>query len=98
MKWPDLRHLDGYLPPKLEKAYRRQYLKSDTRVAALSMLLVAVAGRLSALLRKSDTVARMGGDEFAVLLTDITQVEEPSKSRRRYLKPSVSPSRLTAEI
>ena len=42
MKWPDLRHLDGYLPPDLEKAYRQQYLKSDVRVAALSMLLLAI--------------------------------------------------------
>jgi diguanylate cyclase (GGDEF)-like protein/PAS domain S-box-containing protein len=42
MKWPDLRHLDGYLPPELEKAYRRQYLKSDVKVAALSMLLLAI--------------------------------------------------------
>jgi diguanylate cyclase (GGDEF)-like protein/PAS domain S-box-containing protein len=42
MKWPNLRQLDGYLPPELEKAYRRQYLKSDVRVAALSMLLLAI--------------------------------------------------------
>jgi diguanylate cyclase (GGDEF)-like protein/PAS domain S-box-containing protein len=42
MKLPDLRHLDGYLPPELEKAYRRQYLKSDVKVAALSMLLLAI--------------------------------------------------------
>ena len=42
MKWPDMRHLDGYLPPELEKAYRRQYLKSDVKVAALSMLLLAI--------------------------------------------------------
>jgi len=42
MKWPNLRHLDGYLPPGLEKAYRQQYLKSDVKVAALSMLLLAI--------------------------------------------------------
>ncbi|MFF5896822.1 putative bifunctional diguanylate cyclase/phosphodiesterase [Streptomyces argenteolus] len=33
-------------------------------------LLVAVAGRLSAALRRSDTAARLGGDEFAVLMED----------------------------
>jgi len=42
MKWPNLRYLDGYLPPELEKAYRQQYLKGDVRVAGLSMLLLAI--------------------------------------------------------
>jgi diguanylate cyclase (GGDEF)-like protein/PAS domain S-box-containing protein len=33
-------------------------------------LLVAIAGRLSALMRDSDTVARLGGDEFVILADD----------------------------
>ncbi|WP_217913477.1 putative bifunctional diguanylate cyclase/phosphodiesterase [Miltoncostaea marina] len=34
-------------------------------------LLVAVAGRLSAVLRPQDTLARLGGDEFVALVEDI---------------------------
>ena len=38
--------------------------------AAGDKLLVAVARRLSALLRQSDTLARVGGDEFVILMPD----------------------------
>jgi diguanylate cyclase (GGDEF)-like protein/PAS domain S-box-containing protein len=42
-------------------------------------LLVAVAGRIQNLLRYEDTLARFGGDEFAVLLE---RVEDPSEAIR----------------
>ncbi|WP_243438276.1 diguanylate cyclase domain-containing protein [Fundidesulfovibrio soli] len=38
-------------------------------------LLQAVAGRLGGLLRKSDTVGRMGGDEFLVILPEVKTPE-----------------------
>ncbi|HEX8695568.1 MAG TPA: EAL domain-containing protein [Longimicrobium sp.] len=46
-------------------------------------LLVAVAGRLTGCLRETDTVARFGGDEFAVLLDDISAVEDALRAADR---------------
>ncbi len=48
-------------------------------------LLQAVGERLVNLLRKGDTVARMGGDEFMLLLPEATQVEDAAKVARKLL-------------
>lgn len=42
-------------------------------------LLVAIAGRLKMKLRSSDTLARIGGDEFVILLEDV--LDEPEAIR-----------------
>jgi diguanylate cyclase (GGDEF)-like protein/PAS domain S-box-containing protein len=42
-------------------------------------LLVIVAERLGGRLRKEDTLARMGGDEFALIATDIVQPKDAAR-------------------
>jgi diguanylate cyclase (GGDEF)-like protein len=39
-------------------------------------VLLSVAGRISGSLRKSDTVSRQGGDEFVVLLPEVTHATD----------------------
>ena len=54
-------------------------------------LLRAVANRLVGLLRKSDTVARMGGDEFMLLLPGITQMEDAAEVALKILRAFQAP-------
>ena len=48
-------------------------------------LLRAVANRLRAVLREGDTIARMGGDEFTVLLGDLNSPDDAAKIAQKLL-------------
>ena len=49
------------------------------------LLLITVAERLREMLRPADTVARIGGDEFVVLLEETTSLEEVTRVAERII-------------
>jgi diguanylate cyclase (GGDEF)-like protein/PAS domain S-box-containing protein len=54
-------------------------------------LLQSVAGRLIACVRRTDTVSRFGGDEFAILLSQIEHAEDAAFSARKILRSLAAP-------
>ena len=54
-------------------------------------LLVTVSQRLKAVLREGDTLARIGGDEFVVILTDLEKSEDCHPLLDRMLLAAASP-------
>ncbi|HEV8490341.1 MAG TPA: EAL domain-containing protein [Candidatus Limnocylindrales bacterium] len=62
--------------------------------AAGDELLIAVAGRIRATVRDADTAARMGGDEFAILLEDASDVLAARATAARILDAIRTPFRL----
>mgnify|MGYP003456316995 FL=1 len=58
------------------------------------MLLQAVANRLKGCVRETDTVARIGGDEFVVLLHSIHASEDADRVSEKILQVLAQPLRL----
>lgn len=54
-------------------------------------VLVIAAKRFVRMLNPSDTVARIGGDEFAIILRDLSTVEKAQKVARRIYKSLTQP-------
>jgi diguanylate cyclase (GGDEF)-like protein/PAS domain S-box-containing protein len=54
-------------------------------------LLKAVASRLKDIMRKSDTVARIGGDEFVVLLPEINDSQNATRAAGKILRSFAGP-------
>jgi diguanylate cyclase (GGDEF)-like protein len=57
-------------------------------------LLVAVADRLSEVVREPDTLARFGGDEFALLIEDLTDEEDAGLVAQRLTDALKAPFRV----
>jgi diguanylate cyclase (GGDEF)-like protein/PAS domain S-box-containing protein len=58
------------------------------------LLLKEVAARLKRCLRTEDTVARVGGDEFLMILPELTQKRQCSEAAGRIIKSISSPFRI----
>ena len=67
-------------------------LINDTQGHAVGdKLLQSVTARLLACVRDCDTVSRMGGDEFVILLPEVHQAEDTAMAARRILQSMGEP-------
>lgn len=57
-------------------------------------LLNEVATRLQQCIRQCDTISRQGGDEFAILLPDLTSNDDATRAAQRMLDAIIQPFRL----
>ncbi len=66
-------------------------INDDFRHEAGDQLLIAVANRMKQVLREGDTLARMGGDEFVAVLSDLPDIEASVSMLTRLLTAAAEP-------
>ncbi len=62
------------------------------------MLLKEIGNRLSNNLRQADTIARMGGDEFTAIITNVTDTHQITHALQRIIKSIDSPFLLDGNL
>lgn len=66
-------------------------VNDDYGHAAGDLLLTTLASRMQRVLREGDTLARMGGDEFAAILIDLANIEDSLPLLNRLLAAAAEP-------
>ena len=74
---------------------RFKHINDSLGHAMGDQLLLSVARRLVATVRDSDTVSRQGGDEFLILLSNITRAEDAALSANKILSALSKPYRVS---
>ena len=77
---------------------RFKHVNDSLGHAAGDQLLRMVAGRLTAIVRQSDTVSRLGGDEFVVVLTDLTPGRDAAGAVMKIVDALAPPYTIDAHV
>jgi diguanylate cyclase (GGDEF)-like protein/PAS domain S-box-containing protein len=72
---------------------RFKHVNDSSGHAAGDRLLQSIAARLSGCVRSSDTVSRQGGDEFVILLCEITHAQDAAVAAEKMLAALSEPHR-----
>jgi diguanylate cyclase (GGDEF)-like protein/PAS domain S-box-containing protein len=73
---------------------RFKHINDSVGHAIADRLLQSVARRLHACVRASDTVSRQGGDEFVILLSEMTRAQDAAVSAEKILLAVRTPHRI----
>ena len=77
---------------------RFKYVNDTLGHDAGDELLIDVAQQLKGVVRESDTVARIGGDEFKIILTDIKNADEASIVAQKIIDDLKKPIRIKGRV